>query len=381
MQIRVRNNQADNAQGFTYLSVAGTASQTIFDLKNTNGFEANLVAQIGETGHERTENLLISGAPASGKGTVTAGAAYSHPVDTPVYCYRFDQIIFKRSTDGTAGTATAMTDGTITITPDSLETVFEDANAATGYAYKTQYKNSVSSAVSPESDWITFEGFPAYSLAGMRQRIRNKIPEINEITDDMIHEWINEWRQEMTNAANQVNEDWSLGTVDVAFSGTAQEGTITAFDYVSPVRVWQTTNGIEWFKSTKTDYNRPYPDQVFNSTNPMHYFKSDNVIGRLPAETSGTLRITYDSLGTAMENDSDLLPYSMRGFSKSFIDYGLAQVSRRPEINDKAEASKMEDRAYAQREDFVTKISPRDNTGPEYVDIVETIGETDSVAF
>ena len=377
MLIKSKNRQQEIAQSKSYLVDAGTAGQTVFELKNTNGFEDDLVMQVGETGQERSEIFLINGTPGTAFATAVTGAKYSHPADAPVYCYRYNQVVFMSSSTGTAGTAAPITNGTINVAPDALFTVFDDTAAVAGYAWKTKFRNSALASESPESDWVEYSGdiggYKAYSLAGMRKRIRDKIAS-NNITDDMINDWINEWRQEMTNAALSVSEDYVMGTVDVGFSGTANEATITVEDFVKPRRVWFTDDGIEFRRATFTPYNKPLPDETFSSDLPVYSFRGDNVIVRYPADISGTARIAYDSIGVSLSNDGDKLPLSMRGYSKSFIDYGIAQAYRHPSINYKEEAGKLENQSFALKEMFIGNISPRQRTNTEYIDIVEGDG-------
>jgi len=375
MLMKAKNDQTLYSQGLTSLSLAGTAAQTVFTLKNINGFAANYVMQIGETGQERTENLLIAGTPAGNLATASTGARFPHPEDTPVYCYRYNQVVFMVSTAGTAGTAAPIGSGTVSITPDSPYTVFNYASAVATDAYKTKYYNSALLAESPTSDWIEFGGYQSYTLAGIRNAVKSKIDA--SIEDDAIDIWLNEWRQEMTNSALQVNEDYCMGTTDLSFSGTANEGTITATDYVRPRRVWTTYNGTDWYRATKIDYNEALPDESFNQTQPKYAFRSDNVIVRYPSEQDGTVRIAYDSLGTALVNDGDELPYSMRGYYKSFIDYGLAQAYRHPSINKLKEASERENWAMAQKDIFVQQITPRQRTNADYIDIASPWGLED----
>jgi len=104
----------------TRLAINANAGIGTFTLQNTDGFGSSWAIQIGETGHEQTEVLLLSGNPGAGTlGTTTVVSRFSHPADTPVYAIKYNQVVFERSTAGTAGTATPMTGGTITYQADS----------------------------------------------------------------------------------------------------------------------------------------------------------------------------------------------------------------------------------------------------------------------
>lgn len=127
-------NVLDKTAPFSQTSADISATGTI-PIKNISQFYANWAIQIGKTGEEKSEvRVLTSSAPSGTTIITTANTSYDHPADTPVYSIKYDQVIFKRSTAGTAGTATALTNGTVTITPDSLYTLFDDTSGAATYA-------------------------------------------------------------------------------------------------------------------------------------------------------------------------------------------------------------------------------------------------------
>ena len=214
----------------TYLSTT-TSSGTAFPVKNVAGFTASWAIQLGETNEEQSEVLVLGTAVPSGTALNTTGtSSFSHSTDTPIYPIKFNQVVFEVSTSGTAGTAVALTDGTISLQPDSLYTQFDDTSGSTSYAYKTYYRNSVTTQVSEESDWILPLGPSQYSLFKMRQRVRDKLFNSGIVTDDQINDWINEWKDEMTNTAIKVNKDYACGTMNLAFTANQELGTITESD-------------------------------------------------------------------------------------------------------------------------------------------------------
>lgn len=123
MIIKVRNTLPLESQK-TFTSFDEPAAAGTIRWKNPNVFQASWGVQIGETGEERAEIMVLGGtAPAGTAGTFSSTSLYEHPADTPMYAIKWDQIVFKRSTSGTAGTPTALTDGTITIQPDAGKSV------------------------------------------------------------------------------------------------------------------------------------------------------------------------------------------------------------------------------------------------------------------
>jgi hypothetical protein len=362
----------------TYLLNNEAAGGSVFELRNTAGFGSSWAIQVGETGHEQTEVLILSGdPPAVGTlGTTTANSTFEHPADTPVYAIKFNQVVFERSTDGTAGTASPMTDGTVTYQADARQTVFDDSTGSVSYAYKSYFRNSALSAISLESDWVTPAGFSFYSLASIRDRTKNKMWDSSFLRDDLIiDDWTNEFKDKLTNAAIQANEDYSMGTVDVSF-GTAGLGTITTGDFKQARRVWVTYNGNNFYQSTRMDANDDFPNRNYISTHPYHYWFGNDVFQVNPPESGGTARIMFYQMGTTMVNDTDELPRFMRGYTDGFVEYNLIQAQY------KDSKISMRDKKGAENtlvRDFIGQLAPRDKTGPQTVNIVEAISGYDAL--
>ena len=68
-------------------------------------------------------------------------------------------------------------------------------------------------------------------------------------------------------------------------------------------------------------------------------------------------------------NDTDELPVSMHSYTKSFVDYGLAQAYYLDGKDTKA--AKMEANAGFGLNSFISEITPRSKTGPQMITIVE----------
>lgn len=382
MIIRVKNNQTINAP-YSYLSTGIAAGGTTLPVQNINAYAPNIPVQIGATGVEQAEIKMLGTAAVSGTALNTTGTiTYTHPTDTPVYALKYDQMVFLRSTSGTAGTAAIISGGTVSIASDSQTTNYDDVAWTTGYAYQVYYRNSITSEISALSDWIDADGFSFYSKAKIRDRIKGKLFDYGYITTDpIIDDWINEHLESMVNAQHATHQAYALGTTDVAYSGTAELGTITASDFKHVRRVWQTIDGESWCKSTKLDFDDYDPNQLFSQAHPYHFMQGDNVIGRKPNDISGTARIVYDKLLTTasslLVNDTDELPVSMRSFTKGFVDYGLGQAYRKD--NKFAEAEKEEAKASAEVDKFRSASDPQDRSEPGYVRLVEAIDGDDGM--
>lgn len=378
MIIRSRNNITDIAQN-TFVSNAVVAGTNVIPWKNASGFSASWAIQLGQTGEEQSEVVVLSAStPAGTAGTIAGSLLYPHPSDTPIYATKYDQVVFERSTTGTAGTALPITNGTITIQADSPFTQFDDTTGAATYAYRTYFRSSVLAINSSESDWITPSGFSFYSLANLRTRAKERLWNGSYLSDDFLTSGINEWKDEMTNAIISINEEYALGTVDIPF-GTAGLGTITTTDFKQVKRIWVTFNGNDYWKSNNIDSNFFSPQDVFPARNPSHYYQGDTIIGIKPDGQAGTARLEFYRFGTTMVNDTDELPLPFRSYTKSFIDYLESLALKKDGKYTEANAPLSEARDGKDR--FMAEMTPRDKSGPQMVDLVEGISGNDNLYF
>jgi hypothetical protein len=354
---------------FSYTSVNLAAGGTAIPIKNTNSFTNQYAVQLGKTGEEQSEIRIIN----TPSGTIlplnTGTLVYDHPMDTPVFHIHYDQIIFKRSVSGTAGTAVAL--ATVAITPDSLYTEYNDSSGAATYAYKTQYYNSVSADISSESDWFTPSGPSFYSLQKLRDRAKKALFNATFITDDtIIDDWINEWIEQMTNKALKVNQAYSLGTAAYSF-GTAGLGTVTEplFKYATKFEI--TTDGVSYVNSTEIPVNGFSSTDVFSPLAPNHYWQGDTVFGILPQGSLGTVRLTLGKLATQLTSDIDALPQYLRGYTTGCIEYVLYRAYDMDQKD--TVADKHFKRFKDSQMEFLVEITPRDQTGPKTITLVDSL--------
>lgn len=355
----------------SYLSNSEVAGTNVFRIRNTSGFGSSYAIQIGETGNEQTEVLLLSGNPGGTVGTTTANSTYEHPADTPIYAIKWNQVVFESSTTGTSGVASPLAGGTVTYQADHEYTQFDDVNGTTTHAWRTFFRNSALSVNSTESDWITSSGFSFYSLANMRQRAKDKLWDAGYIKDDLtIDSWFNELKDDWVTSLTVLNESYALGTANVAF-GTNGLGTIITADFTQTKQFWVTYDGITDFKSTKISLSDVSPHAVYNSTLPRHAWRGDSVFEMLPAESGGTAKIVFARFGTTMVNDTDELPLPLRPYTKAFVNYALAQALFKDD-KDQKYALKMQEVAQ-DKQMFLSQLGGRDNSGPKTIHIVEPI--------
>ena len=379
MIIRVTNN-LDVSAPKTFMSVSKASGVGTIDVKNINSFQSNWAVQIGKTKEERSEIKIISAAAVSGTSLVfTANTTYEHPSDTPVYATKFDQIIFMKSAAGTSGTATAITNGTVTITPDSIFTQFDDTSGAATDAYRTKFLNSVTTEESSDSDWLTQTGFTFYSLAKIRSRVQKKLFSAQYLKDDeQVDDWINEWLEQMNNAAVQADESYSIGTVNVAFD-TNGFGTMSSTDYKDLKKMWVTYNGNDKFKATKLDMNREWPNETFNTSHPYYVWHGDTKFQIRPEESGGTAEIEYYKIPSLLSSDTDELPVVMHSHTNSFVNYALAEAYYNDDKESKGDRYLA--RANKDKGDFVNEITPRSFTGVEIIEISASVSGDDDIYF
>ena len=359
----------------TYLSTNVSAGGSVLPWRSPAITNASWAIQIGNTSEATSEIVILGTATPSGTaGTITGTVAYDHPADTPIFGIKYNQIVVERSTAGTAGTATPLTGGTISIQSTGTLTYYDDTSGAVGYAYKTYFRNSVLAVNSSESDWITTGGFPFYSLGKMKQRVKDKLVSSGYISginvdDSMISDWINEWLEQMQSSAIDVNEDYNLGTMAISYAANVELGTVTATDFRGGLtRAWLTDSSGTYI-AKKEDSNSFSPNGVFSSTYPLFYMQGDSVIGRRPFDSAGTLVCEYPKLNTLLTSDDDVLPITMQGYTKSFIDYAHSQALFKDQKIQEAQAKLTE--ALTMKERFMKEITPRNRTSATYIDMVE----------
>jgi len=374
MILKVQNN-LDQQALYSYSSVNISSGGTTVPVKNINAFTTQHAVQLGKTGEEQAEIVLLASGAPSGTALNTAGTLrFDHAIDTPIYDVNYNQIIFKRSTSGTAGTATGI--ATVSITPDSQYTEYDDTSGATTYAYMTRFRNSATGSESSDSDWFVPGGPTFYSKAKLRNRIKERLFDTGYIkSDDVIDDWVNEWLEEMNTAAVKVNNGYLLGTTTVAI-GTTGLGTITASDFMYAEKIEVTGDGINYTRSTKTDMTRFDDNTSFSGADPYHSWQGDNLIQFLPKSIGGTAQIIYSKGHAILDEEGDELPYPMRRYTRGFIEYGLYCAY---DNDEKADTS---DRHYSKaqkiKSDFINEITPRDRTGIQMMDIDEAVSGFDS---
>lgn len=359
----------------TYVSSGISAGGTSSPVRNNTGFTANWAVQLGQTGEETAEIVVLAGA----SGTIlTFGTSpshiagtllFSHAQDTPIYQIHYDQLIVNRSTTGTAGAFSAI--GTVSLQPDNQYTQFNDPTGVGTYAYCAQYYNSVSGDTSGSSSIFTPGGPSFYSLQRLRSRTKDKLYSAGYIKNDsLIDDWLNECYEQMVNSAIKVNQGYMLGTAQYAF-GTTGLGTVTDPTFKQAVKVEVTYDSSTYIPSTKIEVRSYTESDYFNLDTPRHAWVGETVFEILPHTQAGTAKMTYAQHFTPLVNDSDELTQTLKSYTTAFTEYCLSVAYG---LDQKDAESQQHYAIYEKgKQDFINEITPRDETGAQMIDIGESI--------
>jgi hypothetical protein len=141
----------------TYVTSQATAGAGTLTVKSIINFAINQVILIGNLGGEGSEIIKThaSTAPTGTTVTLASNLVFTHPIYTKIQVMAYDQVEFSKAAT-TTGAKTVLS--TMGITAGSLETVYQDTSATSGY-YFYRFKNSITTTYSDYSDPIPYDGF------------------------------------------------------------------------------------------------------------------------------------------------------------------------------------------------------------------------------
>ena len=196
--------------------VVGTGSITVYSIKQ---FAVNQVLLIGELGNEGSELIKTHAATAPTGNTVTLASnlVKSHPKDTPVYIYSFDQIEYSHADTLTGSkTVLSLTD----IDPENDSMSYEDTTNTAGY-YFIRYKNSITGIFSGYSDGVPYTGLPENTVGYAIDTAMNELNASfsDKLTYGMMLSFTNQMLRFVRGKLNIWNNfqefDYNLGTVSM----------------------------------------------------------------------------------------------------------------------------------------------------------------------
>ena len=98
-----------------------------------------------------------------------------------------------------------------------------------------------------------------------------------------------------------------------------------------------------------------------------------------PADSAGTAELVFYRFGTPLANDTDELAVPMRTYTRSFVDYGVAQALYKDEKDTSADRKMAV--LNAQKNEFVLNLGARDKSSNTMIDLTEPITGEDSVIY
>lgn len=177
---------------------AGAIALTVLD---TTGFAATDYIQVGETGHEKTEIVAVSGVT-NATTLAVAATSFTHSEDEPIYLMRYNQVrIYGAATsyDANAIGAVAPTQASA-LTVLDVKNGFNELVPTTEYDYYyARYYNLQTGDYSQYSTSAIATGLTAQCRGEIRRIFRQLFnePISSLMPDDVLDDAINAWQREL----------------------------------------------------------------------------------------------------------------------------------------------------------------------------------------
>ena len=169
-----------------------------------------------------------------------------------------------------------------------------------------------------------------------------------------------------------------LGTAQYGF-GTTGLGTVTDASFKQPIKVEVTYDGSLYTNSIKIDARQYNENDYFDLSQPRHAWLGETVFEVLPHQQAGTAKITYATRFTPLVNDSDEVTQTLKAYTTSCVEYCLS-VAYGLDQKDTQQQEHFQ-KFISMQSTFISEITPRDLTGAETIDIVDSVsGLQDDVA-
>lgn len=182
----------------TFVSRAIAAGATAIPVKNSDRFATTERILLGEMGQEHSEILTI-GSLTDTQITLSAGGAFSHSVDDPVYKVRYDQVRFYRSIAGVDGSYSLLATVDMDVDNADLQTRYDDTTGLSTYYYKVSFYNSVSTLESEQSDPVIGTGYTRGTLGKAIDEFLREVRDEEQqfITRQILIDWANECNDDL----------------------------------------------------------------------------------------------------------------------------------------------------------------------------------------
>src|SRR3990167_2813463 len=195
----------------TYLSSASAAAASSLTVESIASFSSSDYLLLGEIGAERSEIVQIhaSSSPSGSAITLTAaGALYAHEEGTAVYKVDYNQVEFSRATPLSTDSKSTLT--TSALTPDLMDTIYDDTTNTTGFGF-WRFKNSTSSTFSGYSDAIPYAG---YNIDAANEIFERALSNAGTVVNPRLkYEHLFDFLNDFVTLANSFNKRWSEAKV------------------------------------------------------------------------------------------------------------------------------------------------------------------------
>jgi len=292
-------------------------------------------ALFGEFGSEACELKNISSiVEATNTINLTTPLKYGHSADTCVRILRYDMARFYRNTTATFAGSTIL--DTISLQPDSLNTVFGDSINSTGWGF-TAFFNSVTAGYSTPSNAIPYSGFENNTCKDILDNFYSLLndTEKKSISTQECFRWMSEGLGIIRTNIALINPDFPVPS---EWSFTVTPTTSTASlpsDFFELISI----TDVDGNKITKIDLpDIRYNDANGSASSPYYYIRNMTV-GISPAVTaSTTFYMNYKSQSPAITSITDVvdIPPNQHFILVDFMLYRAAmKITRFNEVNQK----------------------------------------------
>lgn len=339
----------------TYLT-SRYSSGTTLTVANTDNFSANRTAVTGVPGEEKTEAKKISSIPGSTSLTISAALNFTHPVNTPVFESKWDQIQVQRKASG--GSFANISGSPFEIDWDN-EDGFTYVDISTGFSltdtYRWQFISSGAGDESGYADVLIGTGLARNSVGYAIKMIRQN-PVAKNIAGEVVVEYFNDLHDE---EFENNPEAWYLQKEGDEISTVADTATynissnISDFGRMKYLMYHYTSGDVEdiyplneiseiEMRNRKSDQNQSSDDNAID----WSFYPPDSnsakgyiVLDPTPdTANQGIVPIYYQELD-AVDSYGDTLVIPKL---KTYVDYGLYRIYE--DIEDDITANKYEAR-------------------------------------
>jgi hypothetical protein len=298
----------------TTLTAASAAGAVALTVADNSGLSNGDKLVVGQAGSDQTEIATIGGAVTPGTALTVAALTFAHPVDCPVRRTLWNQIkVYSATAVGGSLSLVA----TIDIQFGSDTTDYVISGTAAAY-YVTRYYDSVTAAVSSDSDYIPSAGYSPDTVRLVKETALEMTgQQIGDvITDDFLN-------QEIVNCENELyrlgpGRRWAHFLIENASLGTLTAGE-TVFSLPSDIADDDTNGAIQ----------NVHTRQVMNlrcvEKREVDEIRWDVALAKLASNvTAGDTTVTLDDVGDFHDDGSvtigeDTVTYTARDTTTNIL--------------------------------------------------------------